>query len=151
MSKSSLVKITSELLHEDKVLKIRAVGCSMLPLFKENDQFIIQKCVHSKISIGDIVIFERENILTAHRITHITKEHIITWGDFNLKPDAPIKIDQIIAKVISAERNGKSLRLSKLRYRIWSFLMTHNAPFNHKLINLAIRIYLKCKRLVQIK
>ncbi len=151
MSGRSMLNVTSELLNDDNIIKIKATGSSMLPLFKENDQFIIQKYAHSEFAIGDIVIFERDTILTAHRITHITKEHIITWGDFNLKPDAPIKIDQIIAKVISAERNGKSLRLSKLRYRIWSFLMTHNAPFNHKLINLAIRIYLKCKRLVQIK
>ncbi len=151
MSERSILKVTSELLNDDNILKIKATGSSMLPLFKENDQFIIQKCVHSKISIGDIVIFERENILTAHRITQITKEHIITWGDFNLKPDAPIITDQIVAKAISVERNGKVLRLTKIKYRTWSFLMTHNAQFNHKLINLIIRFYFKCSRLIQRK
>ncbi len=151
MSKSSLVKITSELLHEDKVLKIRAVGCSMLPLFKENDQFIIQKKPNNCLAVGDIIIFVRDNTLIAHRIFKIKQNTVVTWGDFNLVPDQPIIRNQIIAQAIGIDKQGKTIMFDRGIFNVWRYLMTHNAKFNHKFINIIIRIYLKCKRILQIK
>ena len=49
---------------------------------------------------NDIVTFEQEDILVTHRIIEKQGEEIITKGDANNTEDDPIKLDDIIGKVV---------------------------------------------------
>lgn len=147
-----LLKVTTELLEANKTLRVKATGCSMLPLFKEGDLFLIKSIPLDLLKKGSIVVFEEGNRLIIHRLYKIEKnDMVVTWGDFNRHPDKPINKNKIIAVAFGVEKNGVQKIFDGLNFKLWSLFMTNGASFNHNLNYLLTRINLKYKSLHQTK
>jgi len=57
------------------------------------------------LKVGDVITFHQDNKYKVHRIIEIDGEKIITKGDANPSPDAPIKMGDIDGKVVGVAPN----------------------------------------------
>ncbi|HOJ10149.1 MAG TPA: signal peptidase I [Clostridiales bacterium] len=79
---------------------------SMEPMIKPGDVILIDKSVDkSKLNVGDIIQFRRDNILISHRIVEIIDDDIgkgyLTKGDNNSARDSNVvRLDKIKGKLI---------------------------------------------------
>ena len=89
-------------------LRVRVVGPSMLPALRPDDLLLIRRCDPEEATPGDIVVFNRHQMLVAHRVVARCGAHIVTQGDGVLDPDnPPVTASELLGKVISATRRGK--------------------------------------------
>lgn len=111
------------LLHEGKIIKIRADGYSMFPVIKPGSEVFIQPFTPKENpEPGDIIAWKRESGIVVHRLACIikTSEKVIflTRGDSCLRTDPPVARESILGKVIRVERKNKRLvDISNLRNR----------------------------------
>jgi len=92
-------------------LRLRVTGCSMLPSVWPGDVLLARRLHIAKISKGDIVLFNREGRLVAHRMVSTIggpeDPRLITRGDAQLEPDPPVTAAELLGKVVSILRAGK--------------------------------------------
>jgi signal peptidase len=85
----------------------------MLPTFEPGDQLIAANYNSiDEIQVGDIVIYERPTMFdytVVHRVVSVDFEEneIITQGDNNTEPDEPLVFEEIIGKVVNANRPAR--------------------------------------------
>lgn len=70
---------------------------SMEPVLKPDDFLVIQD---KEYEIGDIIVYQEEKNLIVHRIIFMDDETIITKGDANNIPDAPVEKEQVKGVVV---------------------------------------------------
>lgn len=107
------VNALKKLLFNEKIVKLKTTGNSMLPTIKPNDIVDIVR-IRDKIKINDIVVFFDENNnnfdLVAHRVVDIIGgKFIITKGDNNHIVDKPVRIKKVFAKVINITHNSEEM------------------------------------------
>ena len=100
--------VQTKVLHKDYVdifgyTAFEVSTGSMSPNIKIGD-IIIDKIGSDGISIGDIVTYKKEAVIT-HRIAAIDGDSVITKGDANNAEDSPITKQDIIGKVIQTIPN----------------------------------------------
>lgn len=66
---------------------------SMEPALQVNDLVIIRRT--DTVEAGDIVVYQSEGLLVIHRVISVTDEAVVTQGDANNVPDAPISSEAI--------------------------------------------------------
>jgi hypothetical protein len=97
-------------------------GTSMLPLLCEGDQLLV---AHGKWQIrrGDIVVFQRQDGLIAHRVLRVQSnegEHTLrTKGDNVLGLDPVLTEDEVLGRVLQVLRADKILKLDT---RLWGWV-----------------------------
>jgi len=89
------------------------MGASMYPTLKAGDSLKIMPFDHNEVRVGDVIIFLRPNneFYIAHRIVSVNASGVRTRGDNNHKIDPwVLHSEEIIGKVVSAQRGKKKLR-----------------------------------------
>lgn len=82
----------------------------MLPSIWPRDTLIVEQVDSSQVAEGEIVLFRRERRLFAHRIVRNEARDILTRGDSMAAPDSPVERDEVLGRVASIIRNGKSFK-----------------------------------------
>lgn len=99
------------LLNDGQKTMYRMQGGSMYPTLREGDIAIVEFCDVEKLKPGDIIVFNNTRNYVAHRLIEIkVKEHsriFITKGDNNLKPDKPVKAENINGIIRHFTRGNK--------------------------------------------
>lgn len=86
---------------------------SMEPTLSINDLIITKK--QNDYKVGDIIVFENNDILTTHRIIEKNNKNIITKGDANNAEDKPINKNAIKGKLVYTIKNAnKKLDILKI-------------------------------------
>ena len=83
------------------VIKFRSyviVTPSMKPTINPGDMILVKKTDIDKLERGDIITFNKDNIVATHRIEEIDGDSIITKGDNNNLEDTPINKSDVIGK-----------------------------------------------------
>ena len=83
------------------VIKFRSyviVTPSMKPTINPGDMILVKKTDIDKLEKGDIITFNKDNIVATHRIEEINGDSIITKGDNNNLEDTPINKSDVIGK-----------------------------------------------------
>jgi len=108
-----LLDLTTQLLRDGKSVRFRAPGRSMYPTIREGEAITVEPILPSQIKVGDIILHRLDDSVIAHRVARIDRKQggalrfILrsdTWGQY----DEPVHADQIMGKVVSAERGGRS-------------------------------------------
>jgi signal peptidase I len=90
-----------------------ASGSSMLPTIRPGDVLEVHRESMGGISIGDVVVFEREARLVTHRVVEkLTKPErtlLITRGDALRAPDPPVSPEELLGRVTAILRGGRRL------------------------------------------
>ena len=85
---------------------------SMEPTISADDLILVKE--EDNYAIGDIVVYQSSSMLVVHRIVDMDETSVITQGDANNTPDAPIARMYIKGKVIGTVSGvGSLVRLMK--------------------------------------
>lgn len=76
-----------------------AVSDSMSPGIEKGDVVLMQT-IDKTPRVGDIILFEGEDAPITHRVYGIEGNKVITKGDANPAPDAPIEKEKVLAKAV---------------------------------------------------
>jgi signal peptidase I len=112
MSESHAIKseLAVDVLRSSGELRLQVEGWSMLPSIWPGDVLIVKRVDFSKVAEGEIVLFRRNRRLFAHRVVRSEGSDIVTRGDSMAAPDSPVEKDEIMGRVSSIIRRGKSLQ-----------------------------------------
>jgi len=108
------------LLAEGKTIRIKAHGYSMYPCIKPGSLLLIEPIHLKKAPVpGEIIAIKREKGMVVHRLSKIIIingiRYYIARGDSNSKSDNPVKITEIVGRIIRAETTGENPVLADIR------------------------------------
>ena len=89
------------------------VSNSMQPTIDPGDVIFIKKTNINDLEVGDVITFQKDNMIATHRIIEIQDENVITQGDNNNLQDDPLSKENIIGEYM--------FRVPKVGY-IYSFV-----------------------------
>ncbi len=121
LNKQTIVKdISLSLLSEGKTIRIKAHGYSMYPCIKPGSLLLIEPIHLKKAPVpGEIIAIKRESGMVVHRLTKIVIingiRYYISRGDSNSKSDNPVKITEIVGRIVRAETTGENPVLADIR------------------------------------
>jgi len=106
-------ELAAEVLRSSGRLRLRVTGWSMFPTIRPGDTLELQRTERDELSTGDIVLFNRDRRLFAHRIWKTDASATVTRGDAMSQADAAVEEKELLGRVASITRNGKCIRPSK--------------------------------------
>ena len=109
-----------DLLNEQREVKIRVTGNSMLPFYKDNQTIVMLKKFNNYQKY-DVVLALYQNKVILHRIIKIKDNYFILRGD-GLVTKEKVNINNVFGKVVSFETNNKKVKAYKFKVRLWMFL-----------------------------
>ena len=101
---------------------IVTTGLSMHPLIREGSTLtFLPPAADRTIAVGDIALFEREDLLVAHRIVGRFCQHDVLWfrekGDNTFLPGS-FPAEYLIGRVVKIELSGHVCDLTRAQKRI---------------------------------
>lgn len=101
--------------------RLLVTGCSMLPAIQPGDLLIVQRQAMEKLQPGQIALYVREGKLTAHRVAKVGVDYLVTRGDSLPAFDSPIRFSEVIGRVQSIQRNGRTV---SPRFSVWKRMIS---------------------------
>jgi signal peptidase I len=95
-------------------------GASMTPTIAPGTRVRLRGADGHTLRSGDVVAFEYNGRLMAHRIVHIgqtraSRRYLLTRGDAMLLPDIPVRLDCVIGTVTAQQIAGHWVALGRAR------------------------------------
>lgn len=117
------IDVSTELLRSGQSIRFRAPGRSMYPTIREGETITVQPVAPAAVKIGDIILYHFQRGVVAHRVVSIEKKRgdallFILHADTSGAPDEPVEPSQILGKVVSVERGGRSIDLYSRRAKM---------------------------------
>ncbi len=106
-------ELAAEVLRSSGRLRLRVTGWSMFPTIWPGDTLELERTERDALSAGDIVLFNRDRRLFAHRIWKTNENTIVTRGDAMPQADPVVGDKEMLGRVASITRNGKCIEPSK--------------------------------------
>jgi signal peptidase I len=94
-------------------VRLKVNGSSMLPGIRPGDLITVARCDFEQLQPGQVILYRRSGKLTAHRIIRISRDCLIARGDALADFDAPVSASEIVGRVESVLRNGRSIPLAQ--------------------------------------
>lgn len=115
--------VSTGLLRSGQSIRFRAPGRSMYPTIKKDETITVQPVAASAIKMGDIILYRLEGVVIGHRVVRIERgedggSRFIARGDASAAPDEPVEPAQVLGKVVSVERGGRSIDLYSRRAKM---------------------------------
>lgn len=113
-----------EVIEKEGRLVYTNVGDSMMPLIKQGrDLLIIEKKPAGRLKRLDIPLYKRDNgQYVLHRVIKVRENDYVICGDNRYSRERGITDRHIIGLLTSVVRNGKELKMSDPRVRLYSHL-----------------------------
>jgi signal peptidase I len=134
----NFAQICIDLLRSGNRVRFRAPGYSMYPTILHEDVITVQPLKAEAIKVGDIVLYQSENSVIAHRVVRIENKSdihtdsqssalspqsfFILRGDARPANDNPINAEQILGKVVCVERNGRCINPYRLKAQLTFYI-----------------------------
>jgi signal peptidase I len=102
------------LLKAGHILRFRARGFSMHPLVRDGDILIVRPVDGNEMRVGDIVLYRTlSRGIVAHRIVEMHRRGgpalFVVRGDATSTPDPEVLWSQVLGRVVSIERAGRTI------------------------------------------
>lgn len=122
------------LLGDGIAVRFRARGTSMHPAVRDGDILRVHPIEHTVVHVGDIVLYcTPHNGIVVHRVvgisTHGEETILLVKGDLSGTPDPGVPHRQVLGRVVSIERRGRTIAS-----RSWA--SRHMAPLHARLFRL---------------
>jgi len=103
-----------ELLRGGKSVRLRAPGWSMHPTIRDGEAITVQPVDAAAVKRGDIVLYRCDRGVIAHRAVRIEKRAgdnplFVLRGDGLGAVAEPVEPDQVLGRVVSVERDGRTI------------------------------------------
>jgi len=114
LNHQNFVDISTELLSLGYSVRFRARGYSMFPVIKHNELMTVEPAAPSNLKRGDIILYRLGRGVIAHRVIRLERRKknepsFILRGDASTASDYPVKAKQILGRVVSIQRAGRSI------------------------------------------
>ena len=153
------IDMSTELLRQGKNVRFRAPGLSMNPAIREGETITVAPVTPVDIKQGDILLYLAGMKVIAHRVVSIKRKKsdstshssanfathsnalipqiIFTLrGDASAVCDSPVEAQQVLGKVVSVERHGRSIELYSTRARMFCFAYTWASRLKRLILSL---------------
>lgn len=114
--RQKLSETVKDLLRQGHTVELSAYGRSMIPYLRPGQRVQLAPVDMSQIVRGDLVAFHKADYLVVHRVHAVLSENgviqLLTKGDSNLNPDAPVDAQNYLAKVIAVQRRSSWHKVS---------------------------------------
>lgn len=132
--------LAADVLRVSGKLRLRVYGDSMLPSVWPGDILSIHRVAHADLTMGELVLFAREDGFVVHRVVTKSGDSLITRGDSLDSNDPPVSQNQVLGRVVDIRRCG--FRVSPLggmarKQRLLCFLFMRCHPFRAFLLRLS--------------
>jgi len=117
-----LKEVLIKVLHDGQSIDVTASGYSMFPVFFPMDVLRVEPAECFKP--GDIVVFDRGDILVAHRLLKIKDGIAFCKGDGLIAADKPMECHLLLGKVVAGKRDGSLIDLNSFRQKWWRIFIT---------------------------
>ena len=109
-----------ELLSDRGYIVYTNKGSSMKPLLRPNRDIIeIRPKGNHRCKKYDVVLYKKGDKYILHRILRVLPDGYIIAGDNNTFPEYDIKDEQIIGIMVRVIRDGKEIRMTDKKYRLY--------------------------------
>lgn len=111
---------------------LRVTGLSMLPAIRPGDVLSIERVELSdggadELRPGQIILYNRNGRLTAHRIVSRSGGYLVTRGDRLPTCDPPVRASEVIGRVAGIKRNGRVVNPDQsFLQRITALVLRHS-------------------------
>ena len=142
-----LPELISQLLQDGHNVRFRAPGKSMHPAILDGDVLLVEPIDSAGIKIGDIILYQADEGMIAHRVIDIEKVEdpnflraglpapgsvpdterkqasflrysFILRGDASYSSDEPVYAEQILGKIVAVERHNRTINPYSLRHKL---------------------------------
>jgi signal peptidase I len=114
--RQKLSETVKDLLRQGHTVELSAYGRSMIPYLRPGQKVQLAPVEISQIVRGDLVAFHKADYLVVHRVHAVLSANetiqLLTKGDSNLNPDAPVDAQNYLAKVIAVQRRSSWYKVS---------------------------------------
>lgn len=128
----SLSSLAAKTLEPGQTLRIILRGNSMYPYLLDGDQLEVRK--EGSYTRGDIIVFDLQGQLVAHRVREASSESVIAKGDASRSTET-VNAKEIAGKVISVFRGSGKFEMNSRNAKMYRALLP--------LSSLALRAYRK--------
>jgi signal peptidase I len=109
--------LSRELLGLGHRVRFRPAGNSMHPTIRDGETVTVEPVEAAEVRLGDIILHVAGRGLTAHRVVRIEERsrhglRFILRGDAMNTCDAPVRPDQVLGRIVSVERRGRSIKVT---------------------------------------
>ena len=126
---NQLLDLAETLLENNNSISFSMKGFSMYPTLKEGDVGLVEKCSTEGLKTGDIVIFKSGENLVCHRLIKIEYKNgsriFTAKGDKNTFVDKPFTAEKFVGKLVSFQRNNKTINANDSKMKFRNFVSTH--------------------------
>ena len=96
----------------------------MHPTIRNGETITVAPLASSSVRTGDIVLYRHDRAAIAHRVIRVRlssngSNRLVLRGDAADCSDEPIRFEQLLGRVLSVERSGRTVRFGLLS-RTWS-------------------------------
>ncbi len=138
LSSAQFAETFKDIIDEGGCVPLVVTGNSMLPFLSHGkDTVWLSVCKNENLKIGSILLFKREDgSLVLHRVNKILRQDKLEMnGDAQYWCET-INREQIIAKVVYIEKNGKKISCDSLLYKIKVWLWQALKPLRPLIFNI---------------
>lgn len=104
-----MIELAAVSLLKTGALRLRVSGSSMLPAVRPGDVLTIHRCPARDAARGDLLLVRRGDRFFVHRMLRREGDAIVTRGDAVRSADPPVAFEDLLGKVVSIERRGRSV------------------------------------------
>ena len=123
-----LLPLIEETLRKGNTVKFSPRGISMLPMLRQGKDTVTLSPVVHELKKYDIPLYRRDNgAFVLHRIVEVG-DTLTCIGDNQYDLERGIRRDQVIGVVTAFTRDGKTVLVSDLRYRLYCRLWNWSRP-----------------------
>lgn len=123
MSAKDTISTYEQQLEQHGIIIYTNVGCSMMPLLRQNkDVMIIKKRQPGRMKKYDAVLYKRGDKYILHRILKVLPDGYVICGDHNYRREYDIKDSDIIGVLTGVIRDGKERSVTDRRYQVYVHL-----------------------------
>ena len=128
---SEIVALGTEILRRGELLRFSAGGESMYPSIRDGDVLTIKPVHPSLLRVGEVVFCKTASQAVAHRLVWAKRNgrgFFLLQGDRNMRPDPPVRADQIMGRVVELSRDGRIIRLDRPGRRLVGLAVAASSP-----------------------
>jgi signal peptidase len=130
--------LIANVINKNGFIDIPAEGTSMFPFIRKGDVCRFVSCEASTLKKGDVVLFRTSSgRLIAHRyykaITDGNQTRYVFKGDTNLGFDEAVDREQIMGKLVSIQKDKRTLHAAHLVANLWGAIILSLPVFSQLL------------------
>lgn len=120
---NNLSELLRESLNRYGCIWVRLVGKSMLPFLRSETAIFVRKADIKEISLGDIVLYKKDDIAIAHRVIKKVKQDgrifLRAKSDISFSSEPLISDEELIGKVVAFKRFNREIKIDNFMFRFF--------------------------------